>query len=332
LPGGGQPLNILVTGATGFTGRHLTRRLVEDGARVVAFVRPESGTVPLTSLGVETRVVNLANSSDVARSFEPFDRVFHLAAAFRTEFADEEEFWRVNVEGTRNLLDSAGEKGVGRFVHCSTVGVQGEIRDPPADEEYRYRPGDHYQESKLEGERLALQAASEGLSVAVVRPAGIYGPGDTRFLKLFRSIAKGRFAMIGSGRTLYHFTYVEDLVRGFLLAGDHPDAEGEVFTIGGERATTLNDLVAIIAEVVGVSPPRLKIPYAPVYWGSFLVERIWKAFGAEPPLYPRRAEFFALDRAFDISKAREVLGYQPRVSLEEGLKQTAEWYREEGLL
>lgn len=322
----------LVTGATGFTGRHLCRLLAGDGERLVAFVRPTSDTGLLEELGVECRTVDITDPEQVRAGFEPFDRVYHLAAAFRTEHADRDVFRQVNVEATRHLLDAAEAAGVGRFVHCSTVGVQGEIEDPPAAEDDPVSPGDHYQATKLEGERLARRRFGGGLEGTVVRPVGIYGPGDTRFLKLFRAVDRGTFVMIGSGETLYHLTYVEDLVRGIRLAGRRPEAVGEVFTLGGPRYTTLRELVDLLADVLDRPRPRLRVPYAPVYWASVVCARVCRTLGVEPPLFPRRVEFFDLDRAFDITRAREKLGYEPRVDLETGLRRTAEWYRERGLL
>jgi nucleoside-diphosphate-sugar epimerase len=330
--GGGE--TVLVTGATGFTGTHLTRRLVEAGHRVVAFVRASSDTEELDALGVDVRVVDIRDHSEVARAFDSFDRVYHIAAAFRTQHAEPDEFRRVNVDATAHLLASARECGVGRFVHCSTVGVQGEIKDPPATEEHPFCPGDLYQKTKLEGERLARDQMGRigGPEITIVRPVGIYGPGDLRFLKLFRLIARGRAVMVGSGEVLYHLTYVDDLVRGMLLAGEHPEASGETFTLGGAEYTTLNQFTAMIADALDVKPLRLRVPYGPVYLASVVCDRLCRAVGISPPLYPRRVEFFSKDRAFDISKARTVLGYEPRVDLREGLRRTAEWYRREGLL
>jgi nucleoside-diphosphate-sugar epimerase len=324
--------SVLVTGATGFTGSRLARRLVADGNRVVAFVRGSSRCDELRELGVECRVVDICDAASVAAHFEAFDTVYHIAAAFRTEHADVQEFYRVNVDATRNLLEASRSAGAGWFVHCSTVGVQGEIDDPPAREEYRYAPGDHYQESKLEGEKVALQFAADGMRVSVVRPVGIYGPGDRRFLKLFRPIARRRFVMIGNGRTLYQLTYIDDLVDGIVLAGTQEAAVGEVFTIGGARYTTLGELVNLIADAVGVARPRAHVPYAPVHATAVMCEKVGRVLGVNPPLYPRRVEFFVKDRAFDITKARTKLGYAPRVDLEEGLQRTAQWYRSEGLL
>lgn len=322
----------LVTGASGFTGKALCRRLRADGERVVAFVRATSHTADLEAMGVECRIVDLPDAADVRAHFEPFDRVFHIAAAYRTEHADKDEFNAVNVEATRHLLAAARATGVGRFVHCSTVGVQGEIEDPPADEDYRVKPGDHYQESKLEGERIARQAFADGQPGAVVRPVGIYGPGDTRFLKLFRPISRGRFVMIGSGKSLYHMTYIDDLVQGFVLAGTEPEALGQVFTIGGPRYTTLRELVNEIADVLGKPHPRLRVPLAPVLAAAVVCEKVCAPLGINPPLYPRRVEFFQLDRAFSIDRARKRLGYEPRFDLREGLTRTAEWYREQGMI
>jgi nucleoside-diphosphate-sugar epimerase len=324
---------VLVTGATGFTGLHLVRRLVREGAGVVAFVRPSSRTDELVDLGVDLRAVDIRDLDDVLRNFGDFDVVYHLAAAFRTEHTDTDEFRRVNVGATAHLLSAARDRGVRRFVHSSTVGVQGHIDDPPATEEHPFAPGDHYQETKLQGELLARQEMErDGMEVTVVRPVGIYGPGDTRFLKLFRPIARQRFVMIGSGEVLYHLTYVEDLVQGIVLAGRHPRAPGEVFTIGGSRYTTLNELVRLIARTLGVPGPRLRVPYWPVHAASVVCERVFRSVGRSPPLYPRRVEFFSKDRAFDITKARTVLGFEPAVDLEDGLARTAQWYRREGLL
>lgn len=323
---------VLVTGATGFTGSHLCRRLIESGEEVVAFVRPSSRVVPLQEMGVECQQVDIKDPAAIKQHFNGIDRVYHVAAAYRTEHVDPREFFQVNVESTRHLLDAAKEAGVQRFVHCSTVGVQGEIKDPPADEDYRFEPGDHYQESKKDGELLALRYAAEGMPVSVVRPVGIYGPGDTRFLKLFKPISKKMFVMIGSGQSLYHMTYIDDLIDGIILAGTQAEAVGEVFTIGGERYTTLRELVDTIAEVLGKPRPFLRIPYAPVYAASVLCDKLCRPLGIAPPLYPRRVEFFAKSRAFSIEKAKRLLGYAPQVGLHEGLARTRDWYIQEGLI
>ena len=161
---------------------------------------------------------------------------------------------------------------------------------------------------------------------------GIYGPGDTRFLKLFRHIYRGNFKMIGKGKALYHLTYVEDLVDGIVLAGEKEKISGEIYTLGGNEYLPLDELVQKIARVLDKKVSGLKIPLAPVYLASWMCEVICRPLRIEPPLFRRRLDFFTKDRAFDISKARNELGYAPKVPLEEGLKRTAQWYKEEGLL
>jgi len=323
---------VLVTGATGFTGGKVAERLVQDGHDVIAFVRASSDTEKLLELGVECRTVDIRDANDVDKNFVEVSKVYHMAAAYRSEHADHGEFRAVNVDATRHLLDAANKIGVERFVHCSTVGVQGEIDEPPASEDYRFKPGDHYQQSKLDGELLALKYSRSGLPVSVVRPVGIYGPGDTRFLKLFRAIQRGRFVMIGDGNVLYHMTYIDDLVDGFILAGERPEALGEVFTIGGPEYTSIRDLVDAIANVLGRRPPRLRVPFQPVYWASVVCDYLCRSLKISPPLYPRRVEFFELDRAFSTDKAQQLLGYCPKVRLSDGLARTASWYKDEGLI
>ncbi len=323
---------VLVTGATGFTGSYLCRRLLRKGESVVAFVQESSWSGHLEDAGVECRTVDVRDSDAVERGFEDIQKVYHLAAVYRTEPVDRSDFHRVNVEGTRNVLEAARKANVTRVVHCSTAGVQGEITEPPATEAYRYHPGDEYQRTKMEGELLALDYSRGRLPLCVVRPVGIYGPGDTRFLKLFRSIYHGRFVMIGSGQTLYHMTYIEDLVNGIELAGAREEALGEIFTLAGGRYTTLRELVDLIADVLKKPRPRLRIPYAPVHLASWICQKSCRLLRLPPPLYPRRVEFFSKDRAFDISKARRMLGYEPKVDLKEGLRRTSVWYRDKELL
>ena len=322
----------LITGATGFTGGKVAERLVQAGDAVVAFVRATSDTGALVELGVECRVVDIRDPQDVMAGFGDIDRVFHIAAAYRSEHASREEFRAVNVEATRNLLDASARHDVRRFIHCSTVGVQGEIEDPPAAEDYRVKPGDHYQQSKLDGELLALDYFCEKLPGTVVRPVGIYGPGDTRFLKLFKAVQRGRFIMIGRGDALYHMTFIDDLVDGFMLAAEKDEALGQVFTIAGLEYTSIRQLVETIAGVLGKKPPRLRVPLLPVYWASVVCDVSCRMLGIDPPLYPRRVEFFKLDRAFSTDKARKLLGYRPRVTLADGLARTAAWYEQEGLI
>jgi len=325
--------NVFVTGGTGFTGGYLCRELASRGYNVTALVRKDTNIDSLKSIGVKTVKGDLADQESLNGLLENIDTVFNIAALYRQEGVSKELFFKVNRDGTEALLKEAVKSGVKRFIHCSTVGVQGEIANPPAKEDAPYNPGDHYQVSKLEGEKIALDFFKKGkIGGVVVRPVGIYGPGDTRFLKLFKHINRGNFRMIGKGKALYHLTFVTDLIDGIILAGEKNKINGEIFTIGGNEYLPLDELVTLIAKILGKKVSSFHIPFFPVYIASFLCEMICRPLGIEPPLFRRRLDFFTKDRAFDITKAKKMLGYDPKIAIEEGLKKTAEWYLRENML
>jgi nucleoside-diphosphate-sugar epimerase len=325
---------VFVTGASGFTGGALCRQLVARGYTVHALVRPTSkGTAELKDLGVRLFEGDIRDPRSLDAAIAGTSVAFHIAAAFREARLSDQQYYDVNVTGTRNVLEAAAKAGVRRFVHCSTIGVHGDTGKTPANEDSPYAPPDHYCRTKLEGELLARESFTRlGLEGVVFRPLGIYGPGDERFLKLFRGLKRGRFVMIGDGSTLYHMSYIDDLCNGIILCAERPEAVGNVFILGGDHHTTLNELVAAVSAAVGSLGPRVRVPMWPVMTAARLCEAVCRPLGIEPPLYPRRVEFFSKDRAADISRAKRLLGYSPQVSLEEGVRRTAEWYARHGLL
>ena len=182
----------------------------------------------------------------------------------------------------------------------------------------------------MEGERLARDAAARtGVEVVIARPTGIYGPGDRRLLKLFRGIAHRRFVILGSGNIFYHLTYIDDLVEGFRLCGEVPAAAGRTYILAGGEVTTLNELAGLIAGEAGVAPPRVHLPVWPFWLAGAACEAICAPLRIEPPIYRRRVDFFTKSRAFDISRARAELGYDPKIGLREGIRRTLAWYRGE---
>ncbi|MEE4310669.1 MAG: NAD-dependent epimerase/dehydratase family protein [candidate division KSB1 bacterium] len=324
---------VLVTGATGFTGGYLAEELANRGYKVRALSLPDQDISKLNKLDIEVVTGDLTKKETLTDAVKDIDVVYHIAAIYREQNVPNHYFYDVNVGGTKNLLESAQEAGVKRFVHCSTVGVQGEIKDPPAKENAPYNPGDVYQKSKVEGEKLALEFFKENnIEGVVFRPVGILGPGDTRFLKIFKWVNSGKFRMIGNGEVLYHLTYVKDLVEGIILCGEKKEAVGEIFTLGGKEYVTLNEFVKLLSEVLDVPEPKRKIPVWPVWSAAVLCEALCYPLKIQPPIYRRRMDFFTKDRAFDISKAKEILGYNPSTELKTALKMTAAWYKEQNLL
>jgi dihydroflavonol-4-reductase len=328
-------MNVLVTGATGFTGGHLARHLRRSGHQVAALVRPASLTraAGLGAAGVEIREGDLIDRAAVRAAAEGCEVVYHIAATYREAGQSSSAYRRINVDGTRHVLEAARDAGARRVVHCSTGGVHGHIEHPPANEDAPFAPGDIYQETKLAAERLAAEFGRSGRTeVVIARPIGIYGPGDTRFLKMFRGIRRGRFPMLGRGDVFYHLTYIDDLVRGFQLCGEVPAAAGRTYILGGAEYTTLAELVALIARELNVAPPRWRFPVWPVWLLGAACEAVCVPLRIDPPLYRRRVDFYRKSRAFDITRAREELGYNPAVDLRTGIHRTAEWYRAQDLL
>ncbi|HEY0875274.1 MAG TPA: NAD-dependent epimerase/dehydratase family protein [Vicinamibacterales bacterium] len=328
-------MKVLVTGATGFTGGHLARHLRRQGHDVAALVRPSSlrKTEALTREGVTIREGDLTDAPAVRAACEGIDVVFHIAATYREAGQTDAAYTRINVDGTRHVLEGALANGVKRVVHCSTGGVHGHIEHPPANENAPFAPGDVYQRTKLEAELLAARFGRErGLDVVVARPIGIYGPGDLRFLKMFRGIARGRFPMLGRGQVFYHLTYIDDLCRGFELCGTVAGAAGRTYILAGPEYTTLQRLVELVAQELGVRPPWIRLPVWPVWIAGAVCEAVCVPLRIEPPLYRRRVDFYSKSRAFDTARARRELGYNPVVDLKTGIHLTAQWYRSQGLL
>ena len=324
---------VLVTGATCFAGRHLAQALVELGAQVRVFVRRPAALADDLRAKVEVAVGDLRDPRAVDTAVAGCDRVFHVAALYQDASATDRDFWETNVGGVEHLLAACEAHRIKRLVHCSTIGVHGSVSQVPSDETAPLNPSDAYQRSKVAGEeRVWAWFRRTGIPTTVIRPAGNYGPGDLRFLKLFRSIQQGYFVMLGRGELFYHHVYIDDLVRGHLLCGTHPAAIGEPFLITGDQYVSLNELVTLIAQVLSVPVPRWRAPVWPFYAAGAVCEAFCVPFGINPPLHRRRVGFFTHNRAFTNAKAKRLLGYAPQVGLIEGLRRTAAWYQGQGYL
>jgi len=327
-------VKILVTGGTGFTGKALVQRLLDDGHEVRALdYREGLKTDELRRHGAEVVLGSVTDRDVVRRAVDGVDVVHHLAAAFRELNVGERHYWEVNVEGTRNVLEAAQAAGVRKVVYCSTCGVHGNIDAPPAGEDAPIQPADYYQRTKYEAEPIAREFFERGLKTVTLRPAAIYGPGDPeRFFLIFKRVAGGSFPMFGSGATSYHPLYIDNLVDAFLLAMQDGRGDGEAYLIADAEYVAIEDLVRRIGRALDVDVRVRHYPLWPLIAAGHACEKLCKPFGITPPLFPRRVDWYRQNRAFRIDKARRELGYEPRVGLDEGLRRTAEWYRREGYL
>jgi nucleoside-diphosphate-sugar epimerase len=251
--------SVLVTGAAGFTGLALAISLLSRGYPLRALVRDASRARTLKDAGAEIIEGDIRDPAIILQAVAGVHTVYHLAAVFRRAGVPDSEYHEVHVDATRRLVEESAAAGVTRFLHCSTVGVHGDVEaDAPANEDAPLHPGDIYQVTKLEGEQVARDTAEQtGLPLTVVRPGPIYGPGDRRLYKLIGGVAKRRFMILGDGDPHFQRVYVDDLVEGFQLAANTPEAVGRTYIITGGQAPTLNELVHEIADVAHVPAPRV---------------------------------------------------------------------------
>ena len=287
----------------------------------------------LERAGIALTLGDVRDPAALAAATADVDVVYHIAAIYRQAGLPDATYRAVNATAVQQIIEAAARGRVRRVVHCSTVGVHGDVEHPPANEDAPLKPGDIYQITKLEGERLAVEAAARlGIEVTIARPTGIYGPGDRRLLRLFRGVARRRWVTLGSGEIYYHLTFIDDLVEGFHRCGTQPAAANRTYILAGGEVTTLNALVALVAEGAGVPVPARHLPVWPFRAAGAACEAVCAPLGLEPPIYRRRVDFFTNSRAFDITRARTEIGFAPRVGLREGIRRTLDWYRNEGWL
>jgi nucleoside-diphosphate-sugar epimerase len=327
-------MRILVTGGTGFTGTALVIRLLELGHEVVALDYKEGlQCEALRERGATVVIGSVTDRDAVKRSMGGVEFVFHLAAAFRELNVPNSFYDDVNVHGTRVVLEAARNQGVRKFVYCSTCGVHGNVDQPPASEDAPIHPADYYQRTKYEAEPLVKREAGPEMEIVILRPAAIYGPGDPeRFFMIFKRVAKGTFPMFGSGRTLYHPLYIDNLVDAFLLCMPPGAGNGREYLIADEKYYPIEEIVRAVARALDVPVRIPHYPVWPVVAVGHIVEMVCKPIGVTPPIFPRRVDWYRQNRAFSIERAKRELGYTPRIELDEGLRRTGIWYRQMGYL
>jgi len=329
-------MNVFITGGTGFIGSRLALRCLASGDNVVVYGQENTpaekqNRKTIEDAGARVVLASLTDTETLSRAMDGIDVVFHLAAAQHEANVPDSLFWDVNVKATEQLLDIAADKGVGRFVHGSTIGVYGSALSGHLDESSELRPDNIYGVTKLAGEKAVL-AAADRLPVVVIRISETYGPGDRRLLKLFKAIDKRAFFMIGNGKNVHHLIYIDDLIDGFLAAANNDKALGEVFVLAGREIVTTNEMVATIARVLGRKLLPIRVPLLPMLAVAVVMESILRPLGIQPPLHRRRMDFFKKSFLFSLDKSREILGFEPRYSFHDGVVKTAQWYKSSGLL
>lgn len=317
----------MITGGGGFIGSHLVDRQLALGHRVrtvdldVGRLAHAAGHPRLDLL-----VGDLADPSTREKVVQGIDIVYHLASAHLDVRQSETQYRAVNVDATLGLVRAARASGIRRFVHCSSVGVIGDVKNPPADEDTPCVPTNTYERTKLEGERAALQHAREnGLELVVARPAWVYGPRCPRTRKLLRAVATGHLVIFGDGKNLRHPVYVSDVVHGLELCGQEPEIGGGIYILAGAESITVKQLLKVVSDALDVPEPGLHVPLPLGRFAGRLAETAWKPLGRIPPFSARSIDFFSKNNAYSIERARRDLGFVPQVEFSSGIRQTLRW-------
>jgi nucleoside-diphosphate-sugar epimerase len=324
----------LITGATGFVGSHLAEACRERGYAVRALARPGSDTNVLERIGAIICRGDLGHPDSVREAVDGADLVFHCAAKVG-DWGPVEDYRLINVEGLRTLLEACRGRPLKCFVHLSTLGVY-PARNHYGTDETEPLPDNHmdgYTQTKVEAEKLALQFHHEhGVPVVVLRPGFIYGPRDRTLLpNLVKNLQAGKVRWLGGGKGALNTIYVENLIDAFFLAVNNPEAVGQVYNLTDGETISKRCFIEAIVHGLGLpKPPPIGLPL----WLARLVAR-WmenqarrKGSPKPPRLTQARLKFLGLNLDFSIAKARRELGYQPRITFQQGMEQTLAWYRQ----
>ncbi len=317
-------MRAFVTGASGFIGTHLVQELLRQrwDVSVLLHHRPIAEQERIQVFRGDIR-----DSDILKEALKKTDVLFHLAAALGASLIHKREFFAINAEGTENVFKAARQAGVKRIIHFSSAGVLGSVKENrPAGEDYPLFPQDVYDQTKLEGERIALRHAKEGRHVVVVRPGWVYGPGDRRTFKLIKAIAKKRFILLTQGKVRQTPVHIDDLIRGVLLCTEKANT-GAVFHLAGEDVLSVKEIVETIGEVTGTKIFCFPLPLFSVKAAAWKIEKVFSLFGKEAPLTRGKLAFFVHPKPLSIRKAKQDLGYAPQIDFKKGMEATVAWYR-----
>lgn len=323
-------MDILITGGNGLLGRHLVTALHDRGTSVRVLALPTEDTRWLDRQGVAVYRGDICEPETLTAPTRGVRAIIHLAGMMGV-WRPMADYEAVNVTGTENVCRAALAEGVDRIVHVSSWTVYGMDLGRPAREDFLLRPfTEPYAVTKAAGDRIVQQMITEDhLPAVIIRPGTFFGPGDRlHFGRMADRLRAGKGIVVGPGDNALPFVYVTDVVQGLLLALDHPNAVGQAFNISNDRPLTQQQMLAGIAREIGVSPPRVHVPYRALYSAGYLAERLAAVTGAEaqPVVTRLGVKLFGTDNRHSIDKARRELGYRPETSLLNGIRLAAQWY------
>ncbi len=322
-------MRAFITGASGFVGTHLVKKLLKNHWSIRILIHKKN---IYESKDCEIFTGDIEEKGVLEDALKDVDVLFHLAAALGGSLIDKNEFFRINSTGTQKVLDAAFKAGVKKAVHFSSSGVLGAVQNnKAADETYPTFPITAYDQSKLEGERIALNFAEGGNPVLVIRPGWVYGPGDRRTFKLISAIKRKKFILVTRGLAHQTPVFIDDLLQGVLQCMGQ-GRNGEIYNIAGNEVLTVRQIVEEIATATKSTIPKLSLPLFPTKVAAWKLEKTFRLFKKEAPITRGKLAFFIHPKPLSIQKAVRELDYVPQTDFKTGMAQTVSWYREHGWL
>ena len=332
--------NVLVTGGTGFIGSHLVEKLLEQGryVKVLALKDPiekieKENEELIKAKGAKIVYGNICDVKSLEKAIKNIDIVFHLAAISRPMAVTDEEYYNVNVKGTENILEVSRKANVKKFIHVSTVSVLGVSPDghPLCEEEFQYDDL-KYGQTKREGERMALLYHYKyKVPLVVIRPCLVYGPRCMVRLVMFKFVKMGIFPLFSKGNAKMEFVYVDNVIQALLLAEKNESVIGKTFNITDGQSYKIITVLKTIADELQVQQPKFNLNPKLGYYLGIASEFLSKLIGIYPPFSRTASHWMSNDvNVYDCSYAKNVLGYNPKINLHEGIKKTVLWFKSRG--
>jgi nucleoside-diphosphate-sugar epimerase len=326
-----------ITGATGLLGSHIVEQLASREERIRALVRPESDLEFLKQHGVELKIGDLHDPESLRRFVGGADIVYHCAAKVG-DWGPWKLYQREVIDATANLLDACREMGVGRVLHVSSITVYGHPK-PRAELITEEEPlgrnlwvWDYYCQAKIEAERICRQYHGP---LTIIRPGWMYGPRDRNTLpRVVKALKAGRVRVMGTGENLLNILHAGDAATGAILAADHGDSVGQAYNLSSGGELTQRRLINLLTDLLGMPCITKHMPFRPAFWLGFLSEVIGHIIHLKRPPHITRYGVSLVGRStgFSTAKARTQLGWEPRIKIEDGLRETLEWFKTKGLI
>ncbi|TFG99992.1 NAD-dependent epimerase/dehydratase family protein [Candidatus Thorarchaeota archaeon] len=327
-------VKVLVTGATGFLGGKTIDLILKEGHEAVALVRSTSNREGLPK-NIEVREADLFDEASLEKAVQGVDAVIHFAAYFNFYPRDEELMFKVNIEGTKNLMNACVGTQVQRFIYCSSTETMGPIRFPPGTEDTELRPDFSYGESKIQAEQAIREISKDtGLAHIILRPTGVMGEGDLYVMyEVAEQLYGGKvFALPSDLSTEFMYTHTDDVVSGFVAALTPMSALNNTIILCPDEPMSWEEFVEVMTTKLGVKPPRLRVPRIFAKFGMILLSPMKNRKKNSFFWHGKSVDMMFATRVYSNEKAKRLLGWAPKVTMVEGFHRAIDWYFENGFL